>query len=967
MTQHSTSDSAEPVTAAAHVPLSERPLVADSENTVISAPEQPRNDSRTELNPSADALRQRLFPSMGTATGEETGIRLAHFEIIRRLGAGGMGAVFRATDLELARDVALKILHPASTQDASLIARFRNEARACASLSHDNIARVFYAGSQDGLYFIAYEFASGRTIRDLITDRGRLSAEDTVNYAIQASLALNHIAEAGIVHRDIKPSNIMLTESGRVKVVDLGLARRDTTDSIGDITVAGTTLGTFDYIAPEQARDPRNADIRSDVYSLGCTMYHMLTGQPPYPEGTALQKLLDHQGKSPPDPRSINGTVPAELAAITRKMMANSPEHRYQAPGLLLNDLIQMASILGLHSVPAEGVVWKRLSPASARQPLGAVWVFVSVLLICLTAIILQRSPGPMELPPELTVAEEGDDWTPVDPADYPVKSDPITGSDSETVGGTPLTGSEPLSTPEPAEAVVQGDRPPGSTASSPMSADDTALAAAMRNSFPVLPSIGPITPSLVELSLSPALWTAPAVNQSGSIQVGPFILQSSSGATQSYRTLKAAVADSRSGDVVLLRYNGFPDDLPAQPPVRIVGMNLIIRAAEGFRPTLEFDAIPEGTVSPGQMFSLRSNGSLTIRDIDLRLIPRDGLVADRWSLFHCVGPNRLQLENVSIESRNPDDQPSVLFDLTGESANPANPAESGREESEISLTRVICRGDADGFRIASQPRGRIRLQNCGIALKGSLLDVRGDNSMLPARGALEVYLEHVTCILTAPLVHLSDSDERTGGGTQRILPKLSVRSEASVFACSGEDRRLMHSEGSSYVEDIESMVSWNGFTNLYDGYTVFWQIETSALDYSSRHLDFLQWKQFWQNRSDSEDTSAEVLPELAWRNPSWRSPGTTMDLPKITPSAFELDEALFIPGLQSLPRSRDGHVPGVNAQELPPFPRVIPPPATVPDTASPTAADADTAPASSRAGLNDSDSESQRDAIARP
>ena len=136
-----------------------------------------------------------------------------------------MGAVFRALDLELARDVALKILHPGPSRDPSLVARFRNEARACAQLNHDNIARVFFAGTQGGLYFIAYEFASGRTIRDLILERGRLSVAEAVNYAIQVTLALNHISAAGIVHRDIKPSNIMLTESGRVKVVDLGLAQ----------------------------------------------------------------------------------------------------------------------------------------------------------------------------------------------------------------------------------------------------------------------------------------------------------------------------------------------------------------------------------------------------------------------------------------------------------------------------------------------------------------------------------------------------------------------------------------------------------------------------------------------------------------------------------------------------------------------------------------------------------------------
>ena len=199
MTQHNVTDPLEPLTATAYVPLSERPLVADDENTVISTPEQVRKETRVDSSALGDSYRQRLFPASGNPTGEEAGICLAHFEIKQRLGAGGMGAVFKAADLELARDVALKILHPASSQDASLIARFRNEARACAQLNHDNIARVFYAGSQEGLHFIAYEYASGRTIRDLIIERGRLSIEDTVNYAIQVTLALNHIAAAGIV------------------------------------------------------------------------------------------------------------------------------------------------------------------------------------------------------------------------------------------------------------------------------------------------------------------------------------------------------------------------------------------------------------------------------------------------------------------------------------------------------------------------------------------------------------------------------------------------------------------------------------------------------------------------------------------------------------------------------------------------------------------------------------------------
>lgn len=194
---------------------------------------------------------------------------------------------------------------------------------------------------------------------------------------------------------------------------------------------------------------------------------------------------------------------------------------------------------------------------------------------------------------------------------------------------------------------------------------------------------------------------------------------------------------------------------------------------------------------------------------------------------------------------------------------------------------------------------------------------------MQPARGSLEVFLDHVTCIHTAPMLHMNDGDERKGG-TRRTLPRISIRSEASVYAGVGPNSRLLKSEGNSYLEDIESLVSWIGFTNLYDGQSVFWELETSALDYSSRRLDFVQWNQFWQNRADSEDTNSAVLPELIGRNPAWRDFGNRMLLPSITPSVFDLDVTLFIPGPNSLPRARDTLIPGVNAQDLPPFPRSI-------------------------------------------
>ncbi len=918
MTDDKESASSLSLSASALVPLSERPLVGDDQKTVISPPESSRQESRVDPGPSFDALRQRLFPGNGAATGEESGVRIAHYEIHQRLGAGGMGAVFRATDMELTRDVALKIMHPGPSADSSLVARFRNEARACARLNHDNIARVFFAGVQDGLYFIAYEFAGGRTLRDLIVERGRLNAAETVNLAIQITLALNHIAGAGIVHRDIKPSNIMVTDAGRVKVVDLGLARRESEDSIGEITAAGTTLGTFDYIAPEQARDPRNADVRSDIYSLGCTMYHMLTGQPPYPDGTALQKLLDHQGKSPPDPRSLNSGVPVQLSAIMRKMMASNPDQRYQAAGLLLNDLIQLASLLGLHTVPAEGIVWKKLRPTLPRSPIGAVWVFASVLVICATAVLLQQFPAFSGGRDMVTAEPSGRPEMRVE--DYSSKSEKASGRPPRISAAIETDSAPPSSTP-PVSVATADPKDQGSPVTEPSS---SAANAGTSGSVAVNPTLSQSSASpgqtLASNTTSPATTpsTTARVNQPDS-PAGPFQLQRADGQIKAYRTLSAAVAEARSGDVVLLRYNGYPDDMPAQPPVRLVGTNLIVRAAEGFRPTLQFDVIPDTPAAAAQMFSLRSQSSLTIRDVDLRLIVDSDQTTELPGLFQLAGVNRVLLENVSIEcAAGQQAEPVALFDLTDEAQVPG---ETLREESEISLQRVICRAQADGFRIACQPRGRIRIQESAFAITGHLIDLRGDHSMQLARGSLEIIMDHLTCLHERAMIRMSDTDQRQTSSLQRLLPRLTIRSEASVFAGAGPDTPLVQFIGSGYVDEIEKLVSWTGFTNLYYGHSAFWLIDSSSLDFSSRRFDFTQWKQLWQSRTDGEDTSAEVIRDNAWRTVSWKSE-TGLLLEETNPAAFELNGQLFFPGLGALPLARDGEIPGVNPQELPPFTR---------------------------------------------
>jgi hypothetical protein len=270
------------------------------------------------------------------------GQHLNHFFLEELIGGGGMGAVFRARDEQLDRIVAIKVI-PFAGDDPDLRRRFRNEAQSAAKLDHPRIARVFDVGSHDEWHYIVFEYIRGTNVRDLVIQGGVLAIDDAVFYTCQIAAAIQHASDRGIVHRDIKPSNVLIGDEDTIKLVDMGLARSENFELSEDMTASGVTLGTFDYISPEQARDPRDADLRSDIYSLGCTLYFMLTGRPPYPGGTMLQKLLSHGNSPPPDARELRSEVSDELMAVIEKMLAKSPEDRYQSATDLIADLREVA------------------------------------------------------------------------------------------------------------------------------------------------------------------------------------------------------------------------------------------------------------------------------------------------------------------------------------------------------------------------------------------------------------------------------------------------------------------------------------------------------------------------------------------------------------------------------------------------------------------------------------------------
>jgi serine/threonine protein kinase len=269
--------------------------------------------------------------------------RLGKYEIQKKLGQGGMGAVYLALDTQLKRTVALKVLPKEKAKNPILVKRFHAEAQTAASLRHDNIILVFEADHADGYDYMAMEFVDGVDAARLVETRGIVPVRRSIEIVRQVAEALDHAAKQGVVHRDIKPANLMIRRDGVVKLADMGLARiiDDTIDT--GITRVGTTVGTVDYMSPEQARDSKAADVRSDLYSLGCTWYFLLTGEPPFPEGALTNKLRAHAEKPPPDPRQLNPNVPESVVAVLNRMLAKQPKARYQTPAELIADLDQGA------------------------------------------------------------------------------------------------------------------------------------------------------------------------------------------------------------------------------------------------------------------------------------------------------------------------------------------------------------------------------------------------------------------------------------------------------------------------------------------------------------------------------------------------------------------------------------------------------------------------------------------------
>jgi serine/threonine-protein kinase len=320
------------------------------------------------------------------------------YRVERELGRGGMAKVFQGTDTVLGRQVAVKILAPQFADDESFVQRFRREAQAAARLSNPNVVSVFDTGADGGVHFIVMEYVEGRTLADYLAGGGRIMPDRAIEVAEAVCGALSAAHAQGVIHRDIKPGNIMLTPAGQVKVADFGIARMTMTAE----TVAQTAavLGTASYLSPEQAQG-QPVDGRSDIYSLGCVLYEMVTGRPPFlgdsPVTVASKQVLEQ----PVTPSKLNGDVTPDLDAVILRALAKNPANRYQSAEELRADLDRARRGLPVEATPllAPPATTQVLAPAGGRtqvmppvEPEGSRWwipvVVIGAILLAIAGLL---------------------------------------------------------------------------------------------------------------------------------------------------------------------------------------------------------------------------------------------------------------------------------------------------------------------------------------------------------------------------------------------------------------------------------------------------------------------------------------------------------------------------------------------------------------------------------------------------
>lgn len=891
---------------------------ADGQMTIIS--------SRQPLPRLPIGREESPLETRGLLEGEQLG----QFLLEKFVGGGGMGVVFRALDTTLNRQVAVKVLSRDQSADEETLRRFRNEAQSAARLNHENIARVHYVGEDRGVHYIVFEFIEGVNIRDLVEREGPLPLDDAISFTYQIAQALEHASQRAVIHRDIKPSNVLITPDGKAKLVDMGLARlNQVAHADNDLTASGVTLGTFDYISPEQARDPRSADVRSDLYSLGCSFFYMLTGRPPFPDGTVLQKLLQHQADHPPDPRAVRPELPSDVARILARLLSKNPAHRYQQPEELSSELVTLGDKLGIqlnssrtHWAPARSLGplsgWQRHLPWAV--PLAVLFLtvigldfywsaepteIVSPLQLPAAAVRIPR-PKPLR-PTTESIAPRSQPAAP--PSQAAPAADglrgPAAGRD-ESLHDEPAPGGEsPADEPETRAFWQRVIDPFGTGNLEQLRARvSEAASRAARKS----PRTTPAGPAADAPPSTPVSQPETVLNLQPAARENVLVVGDEVAGGRTYASLHAACNDAKSGDVIELRFDGRRQERP----IVISNIKLTIRAGDRYQPVVVFRPEPDlvPLKYPPTMLSI-AGGQLYVAGVHWELdLPRN--VPSDWALFETRGAELLQFQRCTFTIRNASLGQTAyhagvaFFDIKSPAGAGGMAMDVDAMEQQIltiNLQHSLARGEAAFLRANDLQAVRLNWDNGLFASSERLLTTAGGPSQPRQLGHVQVNLRHVTAMVHGGLALLTNSED----APYQLLTEINCDDSIVVSTATPP---LIEQRGSNSAEEYRSRLQWSGSRDFFDGIDVFWQIQNTAGLSAPRQMRFDDWQTHWGGQSRSQT--------FRKNHEYWRSlPEAERPFHSHVPGDYELDRSLTNPAVGG---GSDGLDAGCLLKQLPPL-----------------------------------------------
>lgn len=739
--------------------------------------------------------------------GEASPRRIRDYTLLEKLGEGGMGAVFKARHDRLKRTVAIKLISATASRSAQSAARFQREFEAIGAFDHPHIVRAFDAGEVDGVLFLAMEFVDGHDLAEIVRRVGVLSIADACELARQAALALAHAHNQGLVHRDVKPSNLMLATSGQVKLLDLGLARLRSTPEADELTSSGQMMGTLDYMAPEQLDDSRCVDIRADIYSLGATLYKLLSGRSPTgaAEDGPLQKLrLLAAGRLVPL-RELRPDLPSALAAIVDRMLAIQPSDRYATPDQVVEALLpfcreaNLARLLArarkdaaadsaeLQTAPvgesptvesdAASIMPKPRQILRRRGVAAALIATAACFLFALGLVYVLRTPRGVV---EIEVAEEAAEDVRV-----------VLAQNGEKIDIADEKAGWKLKLQEGRYSVLLqggGDRFELDRDTVTVSRNDVTRIK-VRFAAPAQAASAAVGNDLGEKSAA-----APLADSSR-----PFHLLRKQGGDARYQHFSELMPLLANGDIVEVHGNG-PFRIPT---ISLDGIGLTIRAAPGFRP--RFAPTTEARLAPSWITA--RNASLTVEGCDLEHRPANPLhVAISgggrpWSFRNC----RLLGLDRNVQYQGP----------------------------QLTIADSLIQGAVD-----LEAQAALTVENC-------LLWCRGAGVVVRPEGGQSVQFKRSTLVGAGVGVFGDFPREITA-------EPITIDAQECVFRLAGV---LISHEHFNFVRR-DGPVRWSGRRNTFVGQPQIRLLALAEQDGTSLCTDLDSWRNFWKSDDDSQEVS---------------------------------------------------------------------------------------------------------------